>query len=434
MAGYEDFIDLKYKPNVRDMLVTFKVKVPSWEKAKRAWGAVASESSIGTWSEMDVSHKYPNVMKVAAKVFKADKKTGWIQIAYPEDHFEQDNISQILASIAGNVYGMKAVDALRIQDIKFTQHMIEKYRGPQFGINGIRKIFKAKKRPLMLSVAKPKVGMTTEQHVEVGRQIWMGGLDLLKDDENLSNQKFNPFKERVIKSLKVRDHCEKKTGDKKSYLINVTAPTVQEMIERAKFVKEQGGEYVMIDIVTSGWMAVNSLREATEDLGLAIHAHRAMHAAFTRNPNHGFSMMAMSKLSRLIGVDQLHTGTSIGKLVSPKYEVDECAAILRDNVTPEKMKINCFEQNWYGLKPAFPVASGGLHPGIVEDIFKLFGTNIMLQLGGGVHGHPQGTLAGAKAMRASVEAYLDGVPVEEAAKKSKELQMALKTWGKTHPK
>jgi ribulose-bisphosphate carboxylase large chain len=436
MAGYEDFVSLGYKPTNKDVIGVFKVKVPEWEKPERAFGAVASESSVGTWTDLNIWAKYPHVKKVAGKVYSIEHTPEgyWIKIAYPEDHFEQENPSQLLASIAGNVFGMKAVDALRLQDIQFTKNIIKKYKGPKHGIDGIRKIFKTEKRPLMLSVAKPKVGMTTEEHAQVGYDIWTGGLDLLKDDENLTNQKFNPFKKRVEKSLKMRAKAEKETGEKKSYLINVTAPTVQEMIERARFVKKMGGEYVMIDIITSGWCAVNSLREECEDLGLAIHAHRAMHASFTRNPDHGFSMNCVSKFARMIGIDQLHIGTNVGKLVSPKDEVLQCQQVITAKKTRENMREHCLEQDWCELKPVFPVSSGGLHPGIVDLIFKMLGTNIMIQLGGGVHGHPQGSHAGAIAMRAAVEAYLDKQSVEEKAKNCPELKEALKTWGHTLPR
>jgi ribulose-bisphosphate carboxylase large chain len=436
MASYEDFVDLGYKPNNKDVLASFKVKVPSWETPERAFGAIASESSVGTWSDIDIWAKYPHVKKVAGKVYSIENhgEYFWIKIAYPEDHFEQKNPSQILASIAGNVFGMKAVDSLKLQDIQFTKDIIKQYKGPAFGVNGVRKIFNVTKRPLMLSVAKPKVGMTTEEHAQVGYDIWTGGLDLLKDDENLTNQKFNPFKKRVENTLKMREKAQKVTGEKKSYLINVSAPTVQEMIERANYVKKMGGEYVMIDVITSGWTATNSLREECKDLGLAIHAHRAMHASFTRSNNHGFSMNCVSKLSRLIGVDQLHIGTAYGKLVSPKEEVLQCQNELTQSKTKQNVLEHCFEQDWGKIKPVFPVSSGGLHPGIVDKIFNLLGTNIMIQLGGGVHGHPKGSHAGAVAMRASIEAYLDKISVEEKAKNCPELKEALKTWGHSLPK
>ncbi len=460
MAGYDDFVQLSYKPKTTDLIATFHVMVPTWQKNTTAWGAVASESSVGTWAAVKALY-YKHVQKVAAKVFDVKKdgeRSYWIKIAYPEAHFEPGNMSQILASVAGNVFGMKAVNSLRLQDIQWTKKILKSFPGPQFGISGVRKIFNEKKRPLMLSVPKPKVGMTTAEHKNIGWQIWTGGLDLLKDDENLTNQWFNPFYKRVAETLAVRDKAEKVTGDVKSYLINVTAPTVQEMEKRAKFVAKQGGEYVMIDICTGGWMAVSSLREICQDLGLAIHAHRAFHGSFTRIPSHGFSMLNLAKTVRLLGVDNLHIGTAgVGKLVGGAVEVrniqrhitaghgystvseyHEKAKNVHHHITsdiaPANPKEHSLQQNWYGTKPVFPVSSGGLHPVIVEDVLDRMGTNIMLQIGGGCHGHPKGSHAGAKAMREAVEAYMDGVHVDDAAKSSKELQQALEYWGHTRPR
>lgn len=428
MAGYEQFVNLKYKPTDKDLIVSFKVKVPKWSTSKRAWGAVASESSVGTWSDTKASH-YKNVQAVAAKVFYA--KGDYIKIAYPQDHFEPGNMSQILASVAGNVFDMKAVDSLRLEDIQFPKKLVKSFKGPEFGRTGVRKLFKVKKRPLLISVAKPKVGLTTKQHVQVGKEIWSGGLDLLKDDENLSNQKFNPFNKRVSECLKVRDKVEKETGEKKSYLINVTGPTVKEMSKRAKFIKDHGGEYMMIDIITTGWAALNSMKEVAKDYGLIIHAHRAMHGAFTRNKDQGISMYTVGKIARLIGVDQLHTGTAnVGKMTATKREV----IALQNLVTQKSIKANrllhTLDQDWYGKKAVFPVSSGGLHPLVVDKVMDALGTNIMLQAGGGVHGHPSGSYAGAKAFREAVDAYMRGESILSAAKKSPELTQALDLWGR----
>lgn len=433
MAGYEDFVHLKYKPKKDDLIASFYVKVPKWETRKRANGAVASESSVGTWSGVKAL-KYPGVQKVAAKVFEM-KKNNWTKIAYPYDHFEAGNMSQILASIAGNDFGMKAVDSLRLQDIKWGKKMIKSFPGPQFGIKGIRKIFGVKKRPITLSVAKPKVGLTTAQHVKVGYDIWTGGLDLLKDDENLANQKFNPFERRIRETIKMRNKVEKKTGEVKSYLANITGPTIEEMIKRAKFVAKQGNEFVMVDIMTIGWPAVRSVREACDDLGLAIHAHRAMHGAITRNPHHGISMTLIGEIARMEGVDTLHIGTAnVGKLVGTLQEVLN----IKDHITLDKVKadkkLHTLDEDWGGTNPVFPCSSGGLHPGIMKPVLDKLGTNILIQLGGGCHGHPHGSHAGAMATRQSLEAYLDGISVEEKAKHHKELRDALKQWGHSRPR
>ncbi|RLJ04674.1 MAG: ribulose-bisphosphate carboxylase large subunit, partial [Candidatus Aenigmatarchaeota archaeon] len=221
----------------------------------------------------------------------------------------------------------------------------------------------------------------------------------------------NPFKKRVLETLKARDKAKKETGERKVYLPNVTAEA-KEMLERAKFVKEAGGEYVMIDLITAGFSAAQSLRDL--NLGVVIHAHRAMHAALTRNPKHGISMLVISKFARLLGVDQIHIGTVVGKMEGPKKEVTEIK--------------NFLVSEFFGLKPVFPVCSGGLHPGLVPKLVKLLGKDIIIQMGGGIHGHPRGTIAGAKAARQALEATTQGISLRSYAKAHPELGEALRKW------
>jgi ribulose-bisphosphate carboxylase large chain len=183
----------------------------------------------------------------------------------------------------------------------------------------------------------------------------------------------------------------------------------------------------MVDILTAGWSALQTVRKECEDLKLAIHAHRAFHAAFTRNRLHGMSMLAVSDIARLIGVDQLHIGTVIGKLDSP---IDEVMA-LRDNlqkrvIAPAQQSLG---QNWGKVKSVFPTCSGGLHPGQVPELIRMVGTNIVIQAGGGVWGHPNGGRAGAMALRQAIEASRMKIPVAEYAESHDALQAALKTWG-----
>jgi ribulose-bisphosphate carboxylase large chain len=285
-----------------------------------------------------------------------------------------------------------------------------------------------KDRPLTATVPKPKLGMTAKEHATAGFEAWMGGIDLLKDDENLSSQRFNTFRKRVKLSLQMRDKAEKMTGEKKSYLINITAET-EEMKRRAKLVKRTGGEIVMIDILTAGWASLQTMHEACNELGLAIHAHRAFHAAFTRNPEHGMSMLAVSDVARAIGVDLLHIGTVIGKLESPRDEV----VGIRNNLQNKDFQTTDpdLTQDWQMIKPTFPVSSGGLHPGLVPELIKLLGTNIVIQAGGGVWGHPKGGRRGASALRQSIDATLDGTSLDDYANSHPELREALNTWGRT---
>jgi ribulose-bisphosphate carboxylase large chain len=403
---YVDFVNPNYKPKETDLICTFSVE-PEGISLKEAAGGVAAESSVGTWTELTTIQPY--VEKLAATVFSIQENT--IKIAYPIELFEAGNMPNILSSVAGNVFGLKALKNLRLLDIEFPKALLDSFKGPSYGISGIRELVKVPERPLVGTIIKPKLGLKTKDHARVAYNAWAGGCDVVKDDENLSSQGFNPFEERLAQTLDSRDKAEKETGERKVYMINITAET-DIMLKRAQAVVDQGGEYVMVDILTCGWSALQTLRN--QNFPLVLHAHRAGHAAFTKSPVHGIAMKPIAAVARVIGVDQLHVGTVVGKMSETHEEVVE-------NITVCKTEMG-------GLRPVLPVASGGLHPRLVPALLKTFGNDVVIQAGGGIHGNPLGTVAGAKAMRQAVDATLEGKTLEEYAKSHKELQAALDTW------
>jgi len=411
-----DFVDLKYKPK-EDLVCLFKV-FPRGKSVAKAANIVALESSIGTWTKIP---KQDYVEKLKAKVFSI--KGNKVKIAYPKELFESDNVPNILSSIAGNIFGMKIVKALRLEDVSFPKTILKSFKGPKYGIEGIRKMMKVKSRPLIGTIIKPKLGLKTEDHAESAYESWKGGCDIVKDDENLASQKFNQFEKRLVKTLEVADLAQSETGEKKAYLVNVTAET-KKMIKRAELVERQGGKYVMLDILTAGWGALQTLREA--NFKMAIHAHRAMHAAFDRNPNHGISMMVIADFARLIGVDQIHIGTGIGKLEGNIREIKE----IKEDIEQKKVKEtkNRLEQKWFDIKPVLGVSSGGLHPRHVPFLIKHLGKDLVIQAGGGIHGHPYGSRAGAIAMRQAVDARMKKISLEKYAQTHVELERALEKW------
>jgi ribulose-bisphosphate carboxylase large chain len=419
---YHEFVDTTYKPEKDDLLCLFRIEPAPGFTIEDAAGRVASESSVGTWTE--VTTMKARIRRLMAKAYEI--QGNFVKVAYPAQLFENANMPQILSSIAGNIFGMKAVQNLRLEDIRWPAKLLNSFQGPGFGISGIRRIFHVRKRPLTATVPKPKLGLTAREHARAGYEAWIGGIDLLKDDENLTSQPFNKFTERVRECFRLRDKAEKETGERKSYLINVTAET-DEMLRRAKAVAKAGGEYVMVDILTCGWAALQTLRRQCEDMKLAIHAHRAFHAAFTRNRVHGMSMLAVSDVARLVGVDQLHIGTVIGKLESPQEEV----LSLRDNLQSKTVLPGptTLGQNWGQIKPVFPTCSGGLHPGLVPELLKLVGWDVIVQAGGGVWGHPDGGEAGARALRQAIDVAMSGENLQDYAQGHKELQRAIDTWG-----
>ncbi len=417
----DEYLRLGYDPGDDELLCAFKVTPRDDVPMDEAAAAVAAESSTGTWTDVDSEV----AERLKARVYKMDGDM--VYVAYQPGLFEISSMPNILSSVAGNVFGMKAVEGLRLEDIRFPKEIVDAFPGPYYGLPGVRERMGIYGRAMSGSTIKPKIGLTTEEHAQVCYETWMGGTDTVKDDENLGSQDFNNFYDRMARTLELLHKAEAETGEKKGYWANLTAATVDEMAKRAECIKENGGMFAMVDYVTVGYTGVASLRQITEKLGLIIHAHRAMHAAFDRIPYHGIEYRVIAKTARLIGVDHIHTGTGVGKLEGGPQEMRERVALLRDPVTKPFGGV-LFEQDWGHIKPVAPVASGGLHPGHVTALYKIFGKDAYFAFGGGIHGHPGGSRAGGRAVRAAIEAGAQGISLEQAAKESRELREALDLW------
>lgn len=408
---YKNYIStgekIDYSENI---IVTFSLKSEG-QPFDRTAGGVAAESSVGTWT--DVSLEEETIWeKLHGKVIEMDENSRLVKVAYPLELFEYGNIPQLLSSVAGNIFGLSEIAALRIEDIDFPEKYVKSFPGPFWGIEGYRKITGVVDRPLTGSIIKPKLGLTVQKHIDAAMEVFNAGVNLVKDDENLTSQSFNPFFERVDTAIsRMKNAGFLNPGAERIYAFNITA-SYEEMVKRADYVVDKGGNCLMIDILTSGFAAVTGIRNKT--YGKLIHAHRAMHAAFTRSKQYGISMLVIAKLARLAGVDSLHTGTIVGKMEGGKDEV---------------LAVNNFlRSDWYGLKTVLPTASGGLHPGHIQDLVNLLGKDVLCNFGGGIHGHPDGSYAGAKAVVQAFEAAAQNISLSDYAKTHKELAKALAKW------
>lgn len=392
--------------------------------------AIAAEESTGTWTVVTTETR--EIMReYGGKVIELDGN--YAKVAFPFEIFELGNIPQLLSIVAGNLFGLKAVKNARLLDIRLPKKYVREFRGPKFGVKGVRKIVGTLDgRPHIGTIIKPKLGLDPKRTAEVGYDAAVGGVDFIKDDETLVTTNFCPIEERLTYMMRALEKVKKETGRTVLYSVNVTHDASL-MIERTERMIELGANMVMIDVLCCGFSALKELAEA-KSVTVPIHVHRALHAAFTRNPKHGISMNVVAKLVRLAGGDQLHIGTVVGKMHGERPEVVAAKNVCQMQTTGE-VKHRLLEQKWYGLKPMFAVHSGGLHPGLVPELVETVGSrDIVINFGGGIHGHPDGTRAGAAAAKQAVEAFMKGVSLEEYAKTHVELRKALKKWGTFKPR
>src|SRR6266851_4605030 len=433
-----------YVPKDTDVLAAFRISPQPGVPPEEAGAAVAGESSTATWTVVwtDRLTAYEHYQ---AKCYRVDPVPGRegeyiAYIAYDIDLFEEGSIPNLTSSIIGNVFGFKALRALRLEDMRIPLAYVKTFQGPPHGIVMEREYLNKYGRPLLGATTKPKLGLSARNYGRVVYEALRGGLDFTKDDENINSQPFMRWRDRYLFTMEAVNRAAEQTGEIKGHYLNVTAATMEDMYERAEFAKELGSVIVMADL-TVGYTALQSMSRWARRNGVILHLHRAGHGTYTRQKNHGVSFRVIAKWCRLIGVDHIHAGTVVGKLEGDPSTTAGFYDTLRKDFNPARLEHGVFfDQNWASLNKLMPVASGGIHAGQMHQLLDHLGEDVVLQFGGGTIGHPMGIQAGATANRVALEAmiqarnegrdYFNEGPeiLEKAAKWCGPLRAALELW------
>ena len=434
-----------YTPLETDILACFKITPQDGVPREELAAAVAAESSTGTWTSVwtdlltDLDHYKGR--SYAIEDVPGDDTCYYAFVAYPIDLFEEGSVVNVMTSLVGNVFGFKALRALRLEDIRFPIAYVMTCNGPPQGIQMERDILNKYGRPLLGCTIKPKLGLSAKNYGRACYEGLRGGLDFTKDDENINSQPFMRWRARFDFVQEAIHKAEAETGERKGHYLNVTAPTTDKMMMRAEYAKEIGSPIIMHDYITGGWTANTQLAQWCQDNGMLLHIHRAMHAVLDRNPHHGIHFRVLAKILRLSGGDHLHSGTVVGKLEGDREATLGWIDIMRDSfIKEDRSRGIFFDQDWGAMPGVIPVASGGIHVWHMPALVNIFGDDSCLQFGGGTLGHPWGNAAGAAANRVAVEACVEarnmGRELEKegkdilqtAAKPSPELAIAMETW------
>ncbi len=433
-----------YEPKPTDLIAMFRITPQDGVDHIEAAAAVAGESSTATWTICWTDRLTAND-KYQAKAYRVDPVPNspgefFSYIAYDIDLFEPGSISNLTASIIGNVFGFKPLKALRLEDMFFPVAYVKTFDGPPTGIVVERERLDKFGRPLLGATVKPKLGLSGRSYGRVVYEALKGGLDFTKDDENINSQPFMHWRERFLYVMEAVNKSQAMTGEIKGHYLNVTAATMEDMYERAEFAKSLGSAIIMIDLVI-GYTAIQSMSKWCRKNDMILHLHRAGHSTYTRLRSHGVSFRVICKWMRLAGVDHIHAGTVVGKLEGDPRTTAGYYDILREDYVPMNLENGVFfNQDWASLNKVMPVASGGIHAGQMHELITLLGEDVVLQFGGGTIGHPSGIEAGATANRVALEAMIlarnegkdlmaEGPEIlKNAAKTCSPLKTALNLW------
>jgi ribulose-bisphosphate carboxylase large chain len=439
-----------YAPQETDVVALFRITPQDGVDPEEAAAAVAGESSTATWTVV-WTDRLTACDKYRAKAYRVEPvpNTGpgtkteaqyFAYIAYALDLFEEGSIANLTASIIGNVFGFKPLKALRLEDMRIPVAYLKTFQGPATGIVVERERLDKFGRPLLGATTKPKLGLSGRNYGRVVYEALKGGLDFVKDDENINSQPFMHWRDRFLFVMEAVNRAAAESGEVKGHYLNVTAATMEDMYERAEFAKSLGSNIIMIDLVI-GYTAIQSMAKWARRNDMILHLHRAGHGTYTRQKSHGISFRVISKWMRMAGVDHIHAGTVVGKLEGDPSVIAGIYDTLREMHTPRDLQHGLyFDQDWASLRRVMPVASGGIHAGQMHQLIHYLGEDVVLQFGGGTIGHPQGIQAGATANRVALEAMIqarnEGVDIwhegpevlAKAARWCSPLRAALDTW------
>ncbi|MGG4045821.1 2,3-diketo-5-methylthiopentyl-1-phosphate enolase [Paenibacillus favisporus] len=382
--------------------------------------SIAVGMTVGSWTELPQA-KRESMQKHLGEVLQVDvhepegaapgERYADVTIAYPDINFSRD-----IPALLITVFGKISMDGkIKLNRLGFSDHFVQGFPGPKFGIAGIRDILGVHDRPLLMSIFKSVIGLNADELREQFLRQALGGVDLIKDDEILFENELTPIEKRVEVCLKAAEAAQKETGKKLLYAANLTGPT-SSLKSQAKKAIGAGANALLFNVLSYGYDVLHELSSDPE-INVPIAAHPALAGAFYPSPHYGISAsVLLGQLMRLAGADLVLFPSPYGSVTMPKAE----NMAIRDELISRELP----------MKASMPVPSAGIHPGLVPLILRDFGTDVVVNAGGGIHGHPMGTEAGGRAFIQAIAAAQQSIPLAQYAEDGHpELKAALDAWG-----
>jgi ribulose-bisphosphate carboxylase large chain len=336
------------------------------------------------------------------------KNGWWVKIAHPHHNFGA-RIPNLITAFCGegtfHSFGMKTI---KLMDVHFPDSFLAQFKGPCFGITGIRDLLGVYNRPLTLGVIKPNIGLPSEPFAELGYKAWLGGLDIAKDDELLCDTPINPTEKRMALMGAYRKQVEKETGKKKIYLANIT-DEIDRMEELYEIAIQNQTNAVMINGMTTGLSIVRVLGKKGQ---IPLVSHFDFIAPFTQKRTFGVHLKVITKLQRLAGYDvQIFQG------LGDRMHTSATDVLLAFKACVEPMG---------RLRPSLPVPGGSQWAGSFKSLFELFQSiDFGIVPGRAVFSHPMGPGAGATALLQGWEAVEKRISLDKYAHTHEELRQAI---------
>lgn len=345
-------------------VVTYQIEAPSYDEAKAiAWGVQVEQTIEFPYDFLtNEDIKRDIVGRLESLEPTADGKYYLARISYGVEctAFEA---TQFLNVVFGN---SSLQPHIWVVDIDLAPTLIEHFKGPRFGLQGIRDLVNTPKRAMIQAVIKP-MGTSPATLADMCKAYVLGGADVIKDDHGITNQPFCSFEERIKRCAAAVAEANEASGHHTLYAANVSADG-EAVLERAHYAKEMGATALMVAPALIGYGWLNRL--ATDDeLGLPIITHPAMMGGFALPGISGIAdYLWMGLLPRLFGSDMSIFVSYGGRFT---FTAKQCQRISAYCTNPIE-----------GLKAACPSPGGGVTEKRLPELLDIYGSDTMFLVGG----------------------------------------------------
>jgi ribulose-bisphosphate carboxylase large chain len=307
----------------------------------------------------------------------ASKSSGAVSVAFPLANLDiaRDGISHLLCMVMGGQLDIAIFLKCHLLDLHTPAEFDKHFKGPKYGMSGVRESTGVYDKPLLGGIIKPKTGISADILVEMVKELVEGGVNFIKEDEIMSNPSCCPITERVPK---VMEYLQ----DKQIIYATCINSDPPYLLDRVRQVRDLGGNAVHVNF-WSGLGCYKAIRDLDLDMFLFFQKSGDKILTSERHDFH-IAWPLVCKLAGLMGVDFIHAGMWGGYSADEESALVEILDILKD-------------------KGVVPSLSCGMHPGLVRAVTARFGVDYMANVGGALHGHPGGSRAGAKAMRQAID-------------------------------
>ncbi len=294
-------------------------------------------------------------------------------------------LTQLLNVIFGN---SSIKPGIRVEHLEFPESLLAKFKGPRFGREGLRRLLNVPKRPLLATAVKP-MGLSCAELAELAYQFALGGMDIIKDDHGLTDQRCSPFAERVKRCSEAVHRANRETGGSSVYVANITAAG-SEVKKRAGMARKAGAGGLM---AAPGLIGFDLMRELAEDDGISlpIMTHPSLQGSFVTGRNGMSHGVIFGQLARLAGADATIFPNFGGRF---SFSRDECIDIVEGTRYPMGQ-----------LKPIFPAPGGGMSLDRVPEMLETYGQDLIFLIGGGLFTHGPDLAENCRYFRKMVEKF-----------------------------